>query len=121
MKVQQAQVSLDVINDSSDYVMMSEKNGRLSQVSELVIYTQVSGKKYHPTFRLFDNVKGELRAVMNIFYFVLFYSMFYRFWGFIELLSPTVDSVIYTWFIQQTKVSLLRLYGFLSSRMHLML
>ena len=44
MKVQQAQVSLNVVNDSSDYVMMPEKNGRLHQVSEMLIFTQVSGK-----------------------------------------------------------------------------
>ena len=77
MKVQQVQVSFDVINDSSDYVIMPERNGRLNHISELLIYTQVSGKKYHPPFRLFDNVKGELRAMMNICYFVLFYSTFF--------------------------------------------
>ena len=48
MKVQQAQVSLDVINDTSDYVMMPEKNGISSQVAELLIYTQVSGRSIIP-------------------------------------------------------------------------
>ena len=76
MKVQQAQVSFDVIDGSSDYVMMPEKNGRLNLILELLIDTQVSRKKFHPPFRLFDKVKGEFMAVMNLFYFVLFYSTF---------------------------------------------
>ena len=76
MKVQQAQVSFDVKDDYSDYLIMPERNRRLNYILELLIYTQVSGKKFHPPFRLFDNVKGELRAVMNIFYFVLFSSTF---------------------------------------------
>ena len=67
MKVQLVQVSFDVINDSSDYVIMPERNGRLNHISELLIDTQVSGKTYHPPFRLFDKVKGELRAMMNIY------------------------------------------------------
>ena len=76
MKVQQAQVSFEVLNESSDYVIMPESNGRLNHSLELLIDTQVSRKKFHPPFRLFDKVKGELRAVMNLFYFVLFYSTF---------------------------------------------
>ena len=76
MKVQQTQVSFDVRDDSSDYVIMPERNGRLNHILELLIDTQVSRKKLHPPFRLFDNVKGELRAMINIFNFVLFFSMF---------------------------------------------
>ena len=73
-------MSFDVINDSGDNVIMPERNGRLNHISELLIYTQVSGKKYHPPFRLFDNVKGELRAVMNIFYFVFFSIACFLLW-----------------------------------------
>ena len=75
IKVQQAQVSFNDY-DSSDYVLMTERNGKLNHISEWMIDTQVSGKWYHPPFRVFDNVKGELSAMMNIFYFVLFYSSF---------------------------------------------
>ena len=39
MKVQQAQVSYDFINETSYYVMMPEMNGRLNHISELLIYT----------------------------------------------------------------------------------
>ena len=76
MKVQQANVSLNVMKNSSNYVIMPERKGKLTHGSELLIYTQVSGKKCHPPIRLFDNVKGELRAMMDIFYFVLFFSTF---------------------------------------------
>ena len=37
MKEQQAQVSFDDINDSSDYVIMPERNGRLNHISLLLI------------------------------------------------------------------------------------
>ena len=61
MKVQQAQVSLDIINDTSDNVMMPEKNGifRFSQVSELVIYTQVSGRSSIPLLDCLTTLKGS--------------------------------------------------------------
>ena len=72
-------MSFEVIND---YEMMQEMNGRLNNILELLIYTQVSGNKFFPPFTLFDNVKGELRAVMNIFYFVLLYSTFLWIVGF---------------------------------------
>ena len=88
MKEQQAQVSFDVIYDSSDNVIMPERNGRLNHILELLIDTLVSGKKFHPPFRLFGKVKGELRAGMNLFYLVLIYSTFLWIMGFIELLFP---------------------------------
>ena len=59
MKVQQAQVSLDIINDTSDNVMMPEKNGIFSQVSELVIYTQVSGRSSIPLLDCLTTLKGS--------------------------------------------------------------
>ena len=112
MKVQQAQVSFEVIND---YVMMPEMNGRLNNILESLIYTQVSGKKFHFPLRLFDNVKGELMAVMNIFYFVLFYSTFLWIVGFhrafilngkqcvMPLVYPTEEGQVneITWFSLQ--------------------
>ena len=81
-------MSFDVINGSSDYVIMPERNGRLNHISELLIDTQVSGKKFHPPFRLVDNVNGELRAMMNIFYFLLFYSTFLWIVGFHRAFIP---------------------------------
>ena len=88
MKVQKAHESFDVIDDSSDCVIMPERNGRLNHILELLIDTQVSRKKFHPPFRLFDKVKGELRAVMNLFYFVLFYSMVLWIVGFHRVFIP---------------------------------
>ena len=81
-------MSFDVINGSSDYVIMPERNGRLNHILELLIDTRVSGKKFHPPFRLVDNVNGELRAMMNIFYFVLFYGTFLWIVGFHRAFIP---------------------------------
>ena len=88
MKVQQAQVRFDVIDDSRDYVIMQERNGILNHILELLSDTQVSIKKFHHIFRLFDKVKGELTAVMNLFYFVLFYITFLWIVGFKKAFIP---------------------------------
>ena len=93
MKEQQAQVSFDVIYDSSDNVIMPERNGRLNHILELLIDTQVSGKKFHPPFRLFGKVKGELRAGMNLFYFVLIYSTFLLIMGLYRAFIPNFSQI----------------------------
>ena len=79
-------MSYNVINDSSDYTIQSESNVKLEHGIELLTYTPVSGKNYHndSPFRLLDKVKGELRAMIDIF---LCYSSahFFGLWSFIKL------------------------------------
>ena len=65
--MQQAHVSYNVIDDLNDCIIQSMSNGELEHGTELLKYTPVIDKKYHSPFRLFDNVKGELRAMMDIF------------------------------------------------------